>query len=284
MTANRRRLRHLLGPLALAVGLAGSSGCLCLYHNPPVLPQDCTTACSDVPCACRGKVYVFLLSGFDPLDLDHVGEFRMALLHAGFTKVYSGQFYHDTYFAAEMHRLALTEPDAKFVVVGFSTGAIEAVSLAESVAAKSIGITLLASVDPPWWSGAPAELPPNVQQVMHVHGQPVFVAPPATPGIDVEIPESFPTNITAHSMTVETLARTLAGIAGAVPRPTPPQTAAPALVENGPTPRPVARRSDGPRDDWDFLKPVATLRSATQPEAPPTQPTAPVGSERVAAR
>src|SRR5947208_2806060 len=111
MMGNRRHPRNLLATLVLAAGLSGSSGCLCLNHAPPVISQDCAAACCDAPCACRGHVYVFLMSGFDPFDFDNVGEFRKALLNAGFTKVYDGQFYHDTFFAAEMHRLALEDPE-----------------------------------------------------------------------------------------------------------------------------------------------------------------------------
>src|SRR5207247_5004367 len=142
-----------------------------LGPNRIALPPECTTECAEVPCACRGKVYVFLMTGLDPFNTDRVGDFRAALIQAGFTKVYSGQGYHDTFFAAEMHRLAREEPDARFVLVGFSMGADYAASLAESVAQYGIPITLLASVDPYWWSTAPTRRPPNVQQVMHIHGE-----------------------------------------------------------------------------------------------------------------
>src|SRR5205814_1298819 len=114
--------RGLISTLTLAAGLAGTSGCMSLNPKLIPLPPECITECAEVPCACRGKVYVFLLSGFDFLDTDRVGAFRAALIRTGFTKVYNGQFYHDTYFAREMHRLALEEPGARFVVVGFSSG------------------------------------------------------------------------------------------------------------------------------------------------------------------
>jgi hypothetical protein len=263
--------RRVFGGLVLAAGLMAGPGCLCLNPTPIDLPPDCTNACADVPCACRGKVYIFLLSGFDLFDTDRVADFRAALIRAGFTKVYNGQFYHDTYFAGEMRRLALKEPDAKFVLVGFSLGADEAVSLAESVSQHNIPITLLASVDPYWWSDAPAQAPRNVQQVMNIHGEPLLIAGRMSAGTDVQIPETFPANITAHPLTAEHLARSLAEIAGTLPRPEPPPTLP--IVETTPTPRPVANRHELPADAWDFLRPVASLKSLTpaEPAAVPLQ-------------
>lgn len=270
--------RHTVGALLFAALIAGP-GCMALDPKPIPLPPECTAQCGDVPCACRGKVYVFLMSGFDPLDLDRVKDFRTALIHAGFIRIYSGQGYHDTYFASEMHRLALEEPDARFVIVGFSLGADYAVSLAESVGHYGIPVALLASVDPYWWSSAPTEKPANVEQVMHVHGEPWLLANRPSAGMDVRIPESFPTNITAHPLTVESLARALISIADTLPHP-PPPTAAPPVADDHPTPRPVTR-TEGPRDSWDFLKPIASLRSLT-PEEPSVGPNP--GGERTSLR
>lgn len=249
----------------LLAALVAGPGCMCLNPKRIDLAPECTTDCAEIPCACRGKVYVFLMTGFDFFDSDRITDFRNALIQAGFTKVYAGQGFHDTFFAAEMNRLARTEPDAKFVVVGFSSGADFAVSLAESVSRYGIPIALLASVDPHWWSSAPAERPANVEQVMHIHGEPWLFAGRMSAGADVQIPESYPSNITAHPLTVEQVARSLAGIAGTLPRPEP--TAGQPIVETTPTPRPTARRLDAPRDGWDFLRPAASLKGLAPPEA-----------------
>jgi hypothetical protein len=249
--------RQILGALILAGASIGGPGCMALDPKPIPLAPECTAACTDVPCQCRGKVYVFLISGFDPLDIDRVGDFRKALVRSGFTKVYDGQFYHDRFFAQEMRRLASEEPDARFVVVGFSLGADVAVSLADYVGKQGIPIALLASVDPYWWSSAPSKTPPNVQQVMNIHGERLFMPQTASAGAEIQIPETFPTNITANPLTVESLARALAGIAGALPAPAP--SPEPQLADEEPTPRPVAR-SGKPADAWDFLKPIASLR------------------------
>jgi pimeloyl-ACP methyl ester carboxylesterase len=254
-------LRHALGTFVLAALTFSGPGCMALNPKPIPLAPECTAACGDVPCQCRGKVYVFLISGFDPFDLDRVGDFRAALIRSGFAKVYNGQFYHDRFFAQEMQRLTAEEPDARFVVVGFSLGADIATSLAEYVSKQGIPISLLASVDPYWWSSAPGKTPANVQQVMSIHGEPLLFANRTPAGAEVQIPETFPTNITANPLTVETLARSLATIAGTLPAPH-PSSAEPQLAEEGSTPRPVTR-DNNPRDAWDFLKPIASLRGIT---------------------
>jgi hypothetical protein len=274
MTTRRRRFGVLL-----VAALAAGPGCMCLNPKAIPLPAECTADCAEVPCACRGKVYVFLMTGFDPFNSDRVDDLRVALNQAGFAKVYSGQGFHDTWFAGEMHRLAVADPDARFVIVGFSSGADYAVSLAESVAWHGIHVTLLATVDPHWWSPSPAQKPGNVEQVMHIHGEPWLFPDRMSPGTDVQIPESYPGNITAHPQTVERLARTLASIAGTVPRPEP--TAAPPIVETTPTPRPTVRRLDGPRDAWDFLRPVASLKGLAPSE---TETATTLSGERTALR
>jgi pimeloyl-ACP methyl ester carboxylesterase len=251
------RTRQTLGLLAIAAAVA-ASGCKALNPHPIPLSADCCAACGDVPCPCRGKVYVFLLRGFDPLDLDRVDDVRTALNAAGFTKVYDGQFYHERFFAEEMRRLSRAEPDARFVVVGFSLGAQAATGLAESVGKEGIPVAMLASVDPYWWSSAPRRKPANVEQVMHVHGERLLFAPTLSAGADVQIPGSWPSNVTANPLAVETVARALANVAGTLPKPS--ETPATDYASDLPTPRPVARR-EGARDAWDFLKPLATLPS-----------------------
>ncbi|HEX4592401.1 MAG TPA: hypothetical protein VH120_20895 [Gemmataceae bacterium] len=252
-----RQLRGRIAGALAAAALAAGPGCLSLDRKPIALSPDCAAACGEVPCACRGKTYAFLVSGFDPLDLDHVGDVRRALIQAGFTKIYNGQFYHDSFFAREMQRIRREEPEARFVVVGFSLGTEFAASLAESVGKQGVPVALLASVDPYWWSNAPTRKPDNVEQVLNVHGERLLFAPAMSPGSDVQIPGSFPANVTAHPLAVETVVRALATVAGNVPH-TEPSIPAPDFASDQPTPRPVTR-TDSPRDAWDFLKPMAKL-------------------------
>src|SRR5262249_19089981 len=119
MSAERRRQGWVI--LAIAAGLGGAPGCLSSQSALAPLPPKCVEACETVPCACRGKVYVFLLNGFDPLGLE-AAQVRTALVRAGFPRVYDGQFYHTVWFGDEMRRIHAEEPDARFAVVGIGAG------------------------------------------------------------------------------------------------------------------------------------------------------------------
>lgn len=237
MPAKRRNL----GSWLLAASLVASPGCLTLCPHSLELPPECMQACRELPCCSRGRVFVFLIDGFDPLDGCGVSCVRRSLIDLGFIKVYDGHFYHSNWFADEMRRIHAEEPDAHFVVVGFSTGAETARSLAECVAADDITVDLLAVVDGPLWTAAIPEKPENVVRVVHLPGSSVAVQP---------------------------LADELTAIAGLVPVPV---TLVEPNTSDVPTPRPVAPLIPSvTRDAWDFLKPVARL-DAPATELPTTK-------------
>ncbi|MFO0809761.1 MAG: hypothetical protein U0746_14155 [Gemmataceae bacterium] len=232
-----RTKRRGLGNLILLAGLAGGPGCVTLCPKPLDLPPECVQACQQVPSCSRGRVFVFLVDGLDPLAVGCVGTVRRTLVGLGFNKVYDGYFYHVDWFAEEMCRLHAEEPDTRFVVVGVSTGATTAQSLAESVAAAGVGIELLAVVDGPLWGTANSVKPGNVVNMVRVPDAATAVMP---------------------------LIEELTAIARSVPVPI--RELPPPVVEELPPPRPVSRSSEGARDAWDFLKPVARLgESRTEP-------------------
>jgi hypothetical protein len=261
--------------------LTGAPGCLMSRDALHSLPPACQEACASVPCACRSKVYVFLINGFDPLGLQGGGEVRATLVRAGFTKVYDGQFYHGDWFAGEMRRLHAEQPDVRFALVGLGGGAEVAARLAQVVAADGIVIDLLASVDAPFWSAAPGKHPDNVKDVLCIHGQALIAPVTQGAGMDVELPVYFWEGVPRQPQTLERLANQLVQIAEAVPITS--VSMAPPETDDIPTPRPVAARTDGPRDEWDFLKPVARLGPpAPKAAEPPAEPT--LEGERTALR
>src|SRR5262249_18284900 len=151
------------------------------------------------------------------LDLGHVAEVRAALIRAGFTKVYDGQLYHAGWFAGEMRRLRSQESGVRFAVVGFGAGVEAARWLAEAVAKDGIALDLLASVDAPIWSSAPAGHPTNVRQTLSIHGRPLFAAMSLRADADVEVPVGSLSFAAPHPRTIGRLATELAAVAGTVP-------------------------------------------------------------------
>jgi hypothetical protein len=236
-----------------------------------MLPTECAAACESVPCACRGKVYVFLVNGFDPFDFGRLGDVRRTLVRAGFSKVYDGQFYHAGWFADEMRRLHADEPEARFVVVGFSAGVEAAAYLTDAVARDGITVDLLASIDAPFWSNVPQQQPTNVQQVMNVHGTPLFGYPDAGTGFDIEVPVGILDGVATHPLTLDRIVSRLAEVAGTVP--VAPVRPDPTTTVEAPTPRPLATLSASPGDEWDFLKPVNRLTDASPPAQVFSEPT-----------
>src|SRR5262245_185910 len=83
-------------------------GCLCSSKCTSASPA-CVEKCEAEPRCSRGNVYVFLVNGFDPLDLGKTGHLRTALGRLGFAKVYSGQFYHAYEFGTEIAEIATFE-------------------------------------------------------------------------------------------------------------------------------------------------------------------------------
>ena len=189
-------------------------------RKPIPLAPECTAACADVPCQCRGKVYVFLMSGFDPLR----HRSRRRFPHGAHPMPDSPRFTTASsittrFFASEMRRLAVEEPDARFVVVGFSLGA-DVRRVAGRIRRPSRASRSRCSHPwiPYWWSSAPTQ-----DAAERATGDDTFTANlccfanRTSAGTDVQIPETFPTNITANPLTVESLARALASIAGTLP-------------------------------------------------------------------
>ncbi len=254
---DRRIYRIGLGLLAAL--FATLPGCLCCRHECPSVTAACLEKCEICPRACRGNVYVFVVNGFDPFDVAKLGNARTALNRLGFTKVYTGQFYHAGQFADEIKSLAAAEPNARFVVVGVGAGVDAAVSLAESVAENGVAIDLLASVDSPFWSSAAGKKPINVQRVLSLHGRTNDWLP-FTPGLedDISVPDAGWLGVSGHAVTVETLASELASIAGAVPA---PAEESPDTVDEQPVPRPNAAKAGNRPVRPSLLDPATDLEA-----------------------
>ena len=102
-----------------------------------------TAACLTLPIGCREHVYVFFVHGMDPLNYANMTGVRDYVNELGFGKTYLGQMYHAAYFNREIHRIAGEDPEARFVLIGFSFGANLVRDLAASAKKDDISIDLL---------------------------------------------------------------------------------------------------------------------------------------------
>lgn len=141
------------GRSGLIAGVAGillaGSGCVSCgnhsYGEAHEVGPDC-----EVPTCQRNQVYVFAVSGMNPLDMLALDALRGELARRGFAKVATGQAVHAGWMTREMRRIREEQPEAVFVLLGSEGGAVTAAKLAEQAVADGlpVGAVVLVSRDP----------------------------------------------------------------------------------------------------------------------------------------
>jgi hypothetical protein len=246
----------------VALGLmATSSGCMSFLH--PVDPNARQNAqfCMDLPEYSRSHVYIFLIHGLDPFDYADLRGVRDYLNGLGFNKVYYGQLYHTLFFEKEIARLHREEPEAHFVVIGFSVGASMARDVALAAKEKGVPIDLLVYLCGTALFEGDRERPENVHRVVSILPQVQWNADSFPEDVET-IRESGIWHFAAptHPRTLETLAHEIAAVAGTVPVPAPPAAVGSPGVDKEPAPRRAQGNVKTNPDAWDFLKPVSRLK------------------------
>ncbi|HXG08438.1 MAG TPA: hypothetical protein VNK04_01485 [Gemmataceae bacterium] len=249
----------------VAAGLASASGCFHVHAIAPPGPEW-VEPCQSIPLSGRNHVYIFFVHGLDPLDcanLKGVCEFVQRL---GFNKTYYGQLYHTGHFRNEIRRIHQEDPDARFVLIGFSFGANQVRSIAQAVKPDGITIDLLVYLSGNTLKNIPRDRPENACRIINILAEGCIWN-----GAMLEGAENFQVNKVwhygspTHYYTLDTLARELAAVAATVPVVLPPEPHLEPDPEAAPTPRPLTRPPDSPRDEWDFLKPVPRLGDRMPP-------------------
>jgi hypothetical protein len=126
------------------IGFAGllllvGPGCHSLFHTALAPPEQ---AVLPLP-AQQEHVYVFFINGFDPLQYADLLGVRDQVRQLGYLNSYYGQLYHSNYFAREMRRVFREDPQARFVMVGFSLGAMPAYELARGAQDEGLPVDLV---------------------------------------------------------------------------------------------------------------------------------------------
>jgi hypothetical protein len=246
-----------LGLALAALSLLGGGGCLSFCHPVEPVTKEKAAPCQELPPGCRNRVYVFFVHGLDPLDFADLSGVRDYVQSLGFIKTYYGQLYHRFYFERELRRIHHEDPEARFVLVGFSLGANMVRDLANAVKDDGVTIDLMVFLGGNTIYNTPDNQPEHVGHIVNI-----LATGCIWNGDTLDRAENYHySNVwhfgsPTHPHTLEVLARELAVVASRVPvvvRVPPPP---PPLVEGAPLPRPVMPRADQPRDEWDFLKPA----------------------------
>jgi hypothetical protein len=230
------RWRRWLGGLALASLLWGP-GCLSFINPVDPAPKDDLTACKEIPEYCRNRVYVFFYQGFDPVNLCNLEGVRDYVQSLGFIKTWYGFFWHGEHFAEKIIEIHKEEPDARFVLVGFSFGANAARRTANQVAKEHIPIDLIVYFGANTFENTPDTKPDNVMKVVNIlavgaiwHGAQLDGAE------NIKYDSCWHFGSPAHPDSTNLLTRELAVVARRVPLIfVPPE----ALLNPSPTPRPI---------------------------------------------
>jgi hypothetical protein len=252
-----QRLCHCL----LAAALAGTSGCLGFCHPVDLSHVADDATCKNLPKCWRDHVYIFLVNGLDPVNYGNLTGLRDYLQGMGLNRSYYGQIYHAWYFENEIRHIHEQDPNAHFVLIGFSVGVNVIDSMARTVQKDGIFIDLMVFL-----SGnhpvkpLPKQQPENVGRVINIladgcmgnHGERCYAE-------NVRLIETFHFGSPTHPVTLEMVAEAIACIVKTVNVAEPVAKPLAPAPDEPPTPRPVHIPVSTHKDEWDFLKPVARL-------------------------
>src|SRR6266851_2758689 len=232
------RWPRFLGLWFMAISLLCGPGCQSCFHaieqpvKEHVVCRDCLSSCG------RNHVYIFFIHGLDPLDCSNLGGVRDYVQSLGFIKTYYGQLYHKAYFEKEVRRIHREDPDAHFVLIGFSFGANMARDLTRAVKSDGVFIDLLVYLGGNTLENRPEDKPENAGHIVNILATGwIWNGDHLDGATNLNYDDVWHFGSPAHMKTLQVLADELAAIAGRVP------VAEPAVSE-----------VEGLGGDWDFLK------------------------------
>jgi hypothetical protein len=270
MTPHGRWPRRLRGPL-LALTLLGGSGCLSFCHPVPPPTKEMGAESAALPDGCRNHVYIFLIHGLDPLDAANIEGLNDYLHALGYIKTYYGQLYHLWYFQKELARIHHEDPEARFVLIGFSFGANMVREVAQEARAEQCVIDLLVYLGGNTLEDVPYDRPDNVLKIVNILAAGcIWNGTQFEEAENIHVTDVWHFGSPTHKKTLEVLRRELPVVAARVQFTAPGGEPFPRdESEIGPTPRPVQMpQAEARRDAWDFLKPEQGIDRSRRPPRP----------------
>jgi hypothetical protein len=264
--ARQGRWPRRLAAALVAAALAGGPGCLSFLH--PVAPASKEQAATSaaLPCACRNHVHVFFVHGLDPLDAANLSGVVDYVHSLGYLKTHYGQLYHTWQFRDDIRVIHHEDPDARFVLVGFSFGANMVRNICQAVKEDGVTVDLLVYLGGNTLSDCPRDKPENVTHIVNILATGCIWNGDHLDGADnMHYTDVWHFGSPSHLHTLDVLAQELPVVAAHVPyvvrHYTPPH-------EMGPMPRVAPATPPGERGEWDFLTPDNDGALPPQPDAP----------------
>ena len=285
MTQQGRWPRRLGVFAVAALALATGQGCLGFVHSLDAPPKGQIAQGAVIPTPSRNRVYLFLIHGMDPLDLANLNGMTEYIHQLGYHKTYYGQLFHLWEFKKEMRRIHTSDPQARFVVIGFSLGANVARELVNAVKDDGIVIDLLIYLGGNTLENTPRTQPAHVLRVVNI-----LAVGCIWNGTKLDRAENINyTNVLhfgspTHPDTRALLARELAVVAARVPYSDKVSPLPPELEQEIPQPRRVTtdqvrQISSQLSPEWSFLNSRSAAAESAVPR--PAQATKSANSQRV---
>lgn len=140
----------LRGSITLIVATVALAGTGCVSCPKPACHKAVYEAgpTCEVPRGCRDRVYTFLVNGVNPWGSNSLDELEACMHRHGFCKVGRAGVLHGGWLVGEMKRIRESDPDARFVLVGYDAGAATAMRTATKAVEADIPIDALVLLDP----------------------------------------------------------------------------------------------------------------------------------------
>lgn len=132
--------------MLLGLGLLlSSAGCVSCGHEACQRVIEAGPTCPE-PQGDRRHVYAFLVNGMTPTGC--LEELRLKLAECGYEKVTRGELCHSWWMWREMKRIRCSDPEARFVLVGYGFGSTAAAGLARDAAREGLPVDTVVLIDP----------------------------------------------------------------------------------------------------------------------------------------
>jgi hypothetical protein len=181
----------------------------------------------------------------DPFDWANLAGVRDYIQALGFHKTYYGQLFHTLKYRKEICRVHAEDPNARFVLIGFSFGANMVRYLANSAKDDGIPIDLLVYFGGNTLKNEAYDQPDNTARIVNILASgAIWNGAWMDRAENVHETDVYHFGSPSHPYSLQMLARELAVVSSHV-----------VVVEDGPA-LPTAESLG----EWDFLKPVSRLK------------------------
>jgi hypothetical protein len=275
-----------LASLWIGFSLMGLSGCASLHPLPnfsqAIHPtHTCAHGPESIsPCA-KQHVYTFIVNGLDPCNYSNLTGVRDHCVSLGYENTFYGQLYHGLWIEKRIRQIRAQDPQARFVLVGFSAGVLTVRNVACTLKNEGVCIDRMIYLGGFTLDNVPRNRPDNVGKLYHIlaNGQ-VWNGVPIDGAENIKCQDVWHFGSPTHPKSLQVLETCLTEAAlqagaGAMCEPSSRaegvSISAPSLVQAGiPTQEAVTISTQSPvlvledaRNDapeWTFLKPVQRLQ------------------------